>query len=260
MNYLQLNFKVDNTDFQQMLIAELAQIEFEGFEEQSEQLVAFIAQNLFDQQALTDILERYKALFVVDYVQVVVEKTNWNALWESNYEPIVVGDVCLIRAPFHEIVQKYRYELIIEPKMSFGTGHHDTTAMMVEQLLKLDVSNKTVMDMGCGTGILGIFASMLGAKTVVGIDNEVWAIENTKENCERNGIKNFEAILGTANEIEGSFDIFLANINKNIILNDLQAYVDATNLGGFLVCSGFLVRDIEDIVRPKVGRRNHALC
>jgi ribosomal protein L11 methyltransferase len=182
--------------------------------------------------------------FLIEYNQNEVPQTNWNAEWEKNFSPIQVDDLVSIRAPFHEN-PNLKYDIVIEPKMSFGTGHHETTHMMVQHLLQLDLENKKVLDMGCGTGILAIFAEMKGAKPLDAIDIDNWCYENSVENVTRNNCKNISVYEGDAALlVDKKYDVIIANINRNILLMDMKVYTNCLQEGGILLLSGFYEQDI----------------
>jgi ribosomal protein L11 methyltransferase len=192
-----------------------------------------------------------KKLCFDDFSIEILAPKNWNEEWEKNYfQPIVIGDQCLIKSSFHETPLKAKYEIIIDPKMSFGTGHHETTSMMVEYILTENLKEKTVMDMGTGTGILGILACMVGCKSLLGIDNDTWCYENAQENITLNKINNFEMRLGDAGLLKSyphQFDIFIANINRHILLADIRYYVESMKPDSTLLLSGFYEDDLADI-------------
>jgi ribosomal protein L11 methyltransferase len=185
--------------------------------------------------------------FSITYSINEIPAQNWNAVWESNFEPIVIAGRCYVRAPFHPTKPDYEYELVIEPKMSFGTAHHETTSMMIQLMLELDLNGNSLLDMGCGTGILAIMAHKKGAGDIVAIDNDEWAFENTKENMVKNKTV-IKAMLGDAKTIAGmKFDVVLANINRNILLNDIPTYAKSINEKGQLLLSGFYENDLAAI-------------
>lgn len=246
MNYLELEILVSNS-FAEILIAELAEIGYDTFEENPQGFKAYLPENLFDEKAIKSLKESYKAVFSFDYAFKKIPKQNWNSVWETSYQPILVEDKCYIRAHFHPPKKEIPFEIIITPKMSFGTGHHQTTELMIRQMFELNFENKSVLDMGCGTGILAILAAKMKAKKIVGIDIEDWAVENSIENAEKNQIQNIDFILGDGSKINGKFDIILANINKNIILQDFKRYDKALNPSGVLLLSGFFESDIPTI-------------
>lgn len=228
----------------EILIAELGYAGFESFVETEEGLTAYIQKEEWDK----DILETIQILksdeFKISYTFDEIEQTNWNAEWEKNFNPIVVDDLCAVRAPFHDAFNT-KYDIIIEPKMSFGTGHHETTHMMIQHILNNDFEGKSVLDMGCGTGVLAILAEMKGAKMVDAIDIDNWCYVNSLENVERNNCKNINVYEGDVNLLEGKkYDIVIANINRNILLNDLETYINTLNRDGNLFLSGFYESDI----------------
>jgi ribosomal protein L11 methyltransferase len=253
MQYLALHFKrtggsLDAQTSREILVAELGAIGFESFTEtENGGLSAYIqvedwADNMLDS---VQILSSDEVEFEIE--KEAIEQVNWNAEWEKNFEPIEVNGRVSIRAPFHED-RKLEYNIVIEPKMSFGTGHHETTHLMIEHLLEVDLLGKTVLDMGCGTGILAIFSEMRGAKDVEAIDIDAWCYENSLENAEKNGCVNVRVFHGDAGLLEGQkFDVIIANINRNILLNDMSSYVKSLNPEGILLLSGFYVEDIEKI-------------
>jgi ribosomal protein L11 methyltransferase len=251
MKYLRLDIRLEE-EFKEILMAELAEIGFEAFEDgEPSLLTAYVQEELYAASDTSALLERYRGHIFEIKGPISVEQQNWNAVWESQYEPVRIDDFCLIRAPFHPKESGYTHVLTIEPKMSFGTGHHATTTLMVKALRHLPVVGQKVMDMGCGTGILGILAARLGAAKVSGIDIDAWAVENSAENCERNHVS-MELFQGTVAKMKGTFDIILANINRNIIIDDLPAYAAALEVGGKLVCSGFYETDV-DIIRENAA-------
>lgn len=238
-------------DFTEILMAEVAEAGFDTFIETEKGFEAYVEGNQFDQSLLDEIQEKYKHVNPLLFFQDRIEKQNWNEEWEKNVEPIFVDDKCLVRAAFHKIEKKYPYEIIITPKMSFGTGHHQTTHLMLSRQMKMDHTGKRVMDAGCGTAILSIMASKLGAKEVEAFDIDGWSVENGNENAEVNGCKNIHIQLGKIDEVKlaGHFDIILANINKNILLAEMKAYASYLNAGGMLLLSGFYVHDLDDLRR-----------
>lgn len=230
----------------EILLAELAELPFESFEETDNGLKAYIQ----TPQIYEDMLDAVEILkneaFEISYAIEEIEQVNWNEEWEKNFDPIYVDEICCIRAPFHES-SGFKYEIVIEPKMSFGTGHHETTYMMVQHLLNMDLKDKRVLDMGCGTAILAILAEKMGAAEIVGIDIDRWCYENSIENCQRNACKNFEILEGDVqvlSQIHQPFDVIIANINRNILLEDMTHYVSKLKTGGVILFSGFYTEDI----------------
>ncbi|MDU8886005.1 50S ribosomal protein L11 methyltransferase [Yeosuana sp. MJ-SS3] len=231
----------------EILIAELGYAGFESFVETEEGVTAYIQKDDWNRSILNDIQILNSDEFQITYTIEDIEQTNWNQEWEKNFSPIVVDGICAVRAPFHEKFNT-KYEIIIEPKMSFGTGHHETTHMMIQHILKNDFTNKSVLDMGCGTGILAILAEKKGAKKVEAIDVDNWCYINSLENVERNNCKKITVQEGDASLLKNkNYDIIIANINRNILLNDLETYTKCLNKNGKLFLSGFYNSDISVI-------------
>lgn len=243
--YISYTFKIHPKEpATEILVAELGEIGFESFVENKEGLIAYIQQTDWNENILDDVFILNSNEFSISYEMEVIEQTNWNSEWEKNFNPIQVDNLVSIRAPFHEN-PNLKYDIVIEPKMSFGTGHHETTHMMVQHLLDLDLTNKKVLDMGCGTGILAIFAEMKGAKPIDAIDIDNWCYQNSVENVERNNCSNIDVYEGDASLlINKKYDVIIANINRNILLNDMQAYMNCLNDNGTLLLSGFYQEDI----------------
>jgi ribosomal protein L11 methyltransferase len=243
--YIEYNFKVEPVQpASDILIAELGEVQFESFVETEEGVQAYIKKEDWYPTILDDLQILSNPLFTIDYDYSEIEQENWNATWESNFNPIQVGQQCVIRAPFHE-KPEVDYDIVIEPKMSFGTGHHETTHMMLQHILDHDFTGKSVLDMGSGTGVLAILAAMKGAGTVDAIDIDNWCYLNAKENVERNNCSHIEVYEGTADLlVDQKYDIIIANINRNILLEDIPAYAKCLNKGGILFLSGFYVEDI----------------
>jgi ribosomal protein L11 methyltransferase len=236
----------------EIISAYLGDFGFEGTAE-DEAIKAYIAEGEKTMEEIKIIIDELieKQLCFEQYSIDIIKPKNWNEEWEKNYfQPILIGNECLIKSSFHKTDIQAKYEIIIDPKMSFGTGHHETTSMMAEYLLEIDLKDKVVMDMGTGTGILGILASMIGCKSVIGIDNDSWCYENAQENIEKNNIPNFEMILGDAGMLKSypnMFDVFIANINRHILLADIHHYVKTMKPGSVLLLSGFYLDDLADI-------------
>ena len=228
----------------EILIAELGLAGFESFVESDTGVTAYIQKNDWNEHILEDIQILKSKEFDIKYSFEDIKPTNWNFEWEKNFSPIVVDSICTIRAPFHEKPNS-EYDIIIEPKMSFGTGHHETTHMMIQHILKNDFKDKSVLDMGCGTGVLAILAEMKGAKPIDAVDYDNWCYLNSLENVERNNCKYISVIEGDASVLNGkTYDIIIANINRNILLKDMEIYVSCLNKGGMLFLSGFYKADI----------------
>ena len=231
----------------EILIAELGYAGFESFVETEDGVTAYIQKEECNENILDDIQILNSEEFQISYTFDEIAQTNWNAEWEKNFNPIVVDDLCAVRAPFHDKFDT-KYDIIIEPKMSFGTGHHETTHMMIQHILHHDFTNKTVLDMGCGTGVLAILAEMKGANKVDAIDIDNWCYINSLENVERNTCHKITVLEGDAKLLIGrSYDIIIANINRNILLNDLERYTASLNKNGVLFLSGFYESDMPKI-------------
>lgn len=248
MNYTELQLTV-SADYSDILMAELAGLGFESFVETDEGLNAYVLEPDFDEAAIQAIVDKYADQTAIAYQINSLEKKNWNEEWERNYQPIEVRGQIRVRASFHEPDSKFRYDIVINPKMSFGTGHHETTAMMLEHQLGVDAAGKTVLDVGSGTGILAILAALQGARRVVAFDIEEWAVENARENAELNGFPSIDVFQGTIHDVNQTekFDIVLANINRNVLLADIPVYVRLMKPGGTLLVSGFYEQDAPDI-------------
>ncbi|HEY9084158.1 MAG TPA: 50S ribosomal protein L11 methyltransferase [Vicingaceae bacterium] len=256
MNYIQFLAKVSPLVMgREILIAELAEIGFESFVDTEDGFEAYIQETDFDESNLEQISLLSNEEFKIDYTINKIAQQNWNEQWEKSFDPIFVDEKCMIRAPFHEKPADNVIDIIIEPKMSFGTGHHETTHLIVSRLLNVDLNDKAVLDMGCGTGILAILAKKRNCGKVLAIDNDEWAYTNSVENCERNNV-DIEVVLGDANQIKSNkFDVIIANINRNILLRDMYFYADALNINGLLLLSGFFSIDKEVLIEEanKIG-------
>lgn len=252
MDYSELVFTSDNQeDWQQdLLINDLAEIGFDTFEETSHGFKAYIASAALDLVEVEHILLKLPENFNVSYVVNKIAPQNWNAVWESNFEPIYISDRCYVRATFHEEKPSYEYEIIIDPKMAFGTGHHQTTSLMMTYLLDTNLDGKRVLDMGCGTGILAILAAKIGASEIIAIDYDPVCYASVKENIELNQISNIKVLCGSKETIPDEiYDVILANINRNILLDHLERYAESLKPNGFLFLSGFYDGDdLEQII------------
>jgi ribosomal protein L11 methyltransferase len=240
MKHIQLEI-IANQFQQEELIALLDEYNPSGFEQTDELLKAYFEEKDFAQEEIVKILQGYQ------YNRAELEEQNWNAVWEQHFQPVVVDDFCGVRAHFHQPILNVQHEIVITPKMSFGTGHHATTYMMMQQMRDIDFAGKSVFDFGTGTGILAILAEKLGAANVVGIDEDDWSIENATENFERNNCRNITVSL-TSNLPKEKFDIVLANINRNVILAYMEQLVNIVKVEGLVLFSGLLVADENDIV------------
>ncbi|TAE16740.1 MAG: 50S ribosomal protein L11 methyltransferase [Bacteroidetes bacterium] len=247
--YKQITIACSDNEMQETVIALLADIEYDGFEQQSAAVVAYIPTELFNEQVLTDMLAPLQLpIAVAD-----LEQKNWNEVWESNFQPITVGNFVAVRAHFHEAIPNVEHELVITPKMSFGTGHHATTYLMMQQMQNIDCKQKAVFDFGTGTGILAILAEKLGAKSVLATDNEDWTVENAQENAANN---HCQVITPQLLDVvpQQKFDIILANINRHVLLAFMPALAAALNPGGTILFSGILVED-EAIMRESITQQ-----
>lgn len=249
MSYIGYHFTVEPmVPGVEILIAELGEKAFESFEETAIGVSAYVQQDLWTEDILEDIFILQSDQFTITYRKEEIEQVNWNEEWEKNFDPIDVDGICYIRAPFHEKTEA-QYDIVIEPKMSFGTGHHETTYMMVRQILTNDMQDKVVLDMGCGTAILAILAAMRGAKHVDAIDIDNWCYLNSIENAERNACANVEVFEGDASILvqEPKYDVVLANINRNILLNDMDHYIKTMKENAEIYFSGFYTEDVASI-------------
>lgn len=249
MNYTQISFKLspDTQENREILVAMLSDFAFESFDESEDQVMGYIPGETVNMVEIEDTATLLP--FSVQVGKEVIPDKNWNEVWEKNYfKPLLIGNRCLVRAPFHTEFEPAEFELVIEPKMAFGTGNHETTTLVAEQILNMDMNGKTVLDMGCGTGILGMLASLKGAKKVTAIDIDTWSFESTVENARLNQIQNLEAKLGDASLLGNEkYEIIFANIHKNVIINDLPLYEKVLLPRGKIYLSGFYTHDMPDI-------------
>jgi len=244
MDYIKITFADLQPEQKEILIAQLSDAGYEGFEEKDTSLDAFIKSKNFDTIILKEISFKYQT----PYTKEKIAETNWNQVWESNFEPVIVHDYVAIRADFHTPITNTKFEIVITPKMSFGTGHHATTYMMIELMKEIDLNGRSVIDFGSGTGILAILAEKEGEKNIDAIDNDDWSIANAGENFEKNYCTkiNLRKASNAASEIK--FDIILANINKNVIIENLALLSEQLNNGGQILLSGLLKEDKDEIL------------
>lgn len=246
MNYIQLQCSIADAGIKEIIIALLEQESFEGFEETEDGLLAYIPEPEFKKEDIDALFEP----FGINYTIQTIAPKNWNEEWEKNFEPVVVEGFCTVRADFHEKNADTPYDIIITPKMSFGTGHHATTRLMMQQMQDIDFRGKSVFDFGTGTGILAILSEMLGAVDVVAIDNDEWAYENSKENLQRNNTGYIEVSQGSITDIAArQFDVILANINRHILLEYMSHMYALLKPGGIILMSGLLTEDVQ-VVKP----------
>jgi ribosomal protein L11 methyltransferase len=263
MNYIEVNFKLNPVQpYAEILTAELSDLPFDSFVETETGLLAYIPLKNFNLKELNSLEFIQQKIADVSFTIKEIETENWNEKWESNFPPVYVNEKCIIRAPFHEKQEAFVYDILVSPKMAFGTGHHQTTAQVANRLFSIDLKNKSLLDMGCGTAILAIIAQKLGANPITAIDIDEWATENAKENCTLNQCLNIEILTGDASLLPGKkFDVIIANINRNILLQDMKQYATCLNTNGVLLLSGFYEEDIPALLEEaeKYGlKENHS--
>jgi ribosomal protein L11 methyltransferase len=249
MDYLQVNLTCLE-EFREILIAELAEIGFDSFLETDTGVEAFVQEDLLDRDAFAQLIEQYRLPAQLSVTEGILPKVNWNEEWEKNYDPIYVDDLVYVRASFHGPQEGFRHEIVINPKMSFGTGHHATTHQLLSMQGTIEHQGKRVLDVGSGTGILAIMAQLLGASAVEAFDIDEWCVDNGNENFDLNGLS-ARMGLGTIRQVQpqGTFDIVLANINKNVLLDEMAIYASLLPVGGLLLLSGFYSEDTEDLLQ-----------
>lgn len=255
MDYIEIHVKITplNTVVNDLLAVELAEIGFESFSECEDGMLAYVSTAMYDENAVRKHIPSEMFGSSLEFSGKDIPGQNWNEVWEKNYfRPIVIGTDCVIHSSFHTDIPAAKFDILIDPKMAFGTGHHETTSLMLEALLKLDVQGRSFLDMGCGTAVLAILASMKGAVNVLGIDIDQWAINNALENIQLNDSPAIEILTGGAELLEftAPFDVIFANINRNILLADMAAYTAKMDKGSLLFMSGFYESDLP-IIREK---------
>lgn len=257
MDYLEvICFMGEEDPVREIVMSDLADCGFESFMDEADRLLAYVPRNLYDEVAMHKVLEQYNVRFEKRWVVA----QNWNALWEKNYGSVTIDGKCTVRAPFHEKPDHQGYDIIIEPRMSFGTAHHETTSSIISMILEEPLEGKSLLDMGCGTGVLAILSAMRGATPVDAIDNDEWAYNNSVDNVQKNNVPQINVSLGEADLLKGKdYDVIIANINRNILLNDMHAYIDALNNNGVLLMSGFYVEDIP-VIRDKAESLGMHYC
>ena len=252
MHYIELtcNLITETQDLlSAYLITGLGEIGFESFDEEDKLIKAYIPENFYSQSKLEEfIMEIPEEFGKLNWQIEKIEQQNWNAEWEKHFNPVLIYNTVLIRASFHKNLPEYPFEILIDPKMSFGTGHHSTTALMIKTMLSIDFSGKRVLDMGCGTGVLAILAKKQGAAEVTAVDIDEWAVSNAAENFQLNNINDYTLLHGGAELLAGKeFDIILANINRNILVNDMISYAKSLKPGGIILISGIYHNDLDTV-------------
>lgn len=254
MNYQEYNFTIQSTeDFHQdLLINSLSGIGFDTFEDMENGFKAYIPEGKAIEDQIGEIASLYSEMFTFSFEVKSIPHQNWNEVWESNFQPLRINDRCYIRATFHEPRPEFEFEIVIDPKMAFGTGHHQTTALMMKLMMETDFRNKKVLDMGCGTGILAILASYLNADEITAIDYDQICFDSTLENASLNKVNNILPLCGSKEVIPGTkFDIILANINRNILMDQIERYTEVLSPGGTIFFSGFYEDTDLDIITTK---------
>lgn len=250
MEYIEIRIDNLTPEVKDLLVFYLGENGFDSFTEDGEDLLAYIPSKWYNYDQVNEICGKQKASFR----ETLIPDQNWNQEWEKNFEPVVISGRCLVRAPFHPAGHDVEYDIVIMPKMSFGTAHHETTSGVISLMLDLDLAGKRILDMGCGTGVLAILAEKKGAREIVAIDNDEWAFENSVENVARNNCSKISVIIGGAEKIAGKFDVVIANINRNILLGQMKDYGECTSPGSLLVLSGFYEDDLPAIKESAAGK------
>lgn len=261
MDYFEFTFSINPViPGRDILIANLSELSFDSFVESENGVQAFVKENLLQENEISKTIDFIKnSGFEISFEKQLLKDQNWNAIWESSFDPVIISNQCIIRAAFHVPAINFKYDIIIEPKMSFGTGHHETTTLMIEQLLKMELQDMDVLDMGCGTSVLAILAAKRNAKTIMAIDNDEWAYNNSLENIKKNNCNNIVVSLGDAASLEGKiFDVIIANINRNILLRDLKFYNSSLRNDGKILLSGFFEDDIS-YLQEECNKQNLAI-
>lgn len=252
MDYIEVEFKLTPFNpWNEVFVVYLSELEFESFQEESPILRAYVSEEKFDVEAFDKLIQDFKSREDVVFSFQInrIPQQNWNAVWESQFDPVEIENKLQIIAPFHERKYFQGQTIVIEPKMSFGTGHHQTTFLMCKSMFDIEFKNKVVLDMGSGTGVLAILAEKLGAEKVAAFDIEPWSVENCKENAFKNNCTKISSFIGDIEQVKGEFDVILANINKNVLKNQIPFYSKLLSSRGLLFLSGFFVSDENEITR-----------
>ena len=250
MNYIEVNITINPLKpWHDLISSDLGGIHYESFIQTESGIKAFVKVEEYSENDLSLLLKEYSENCETNFKVKEIESINWNEEWEKNFSPIVVNDKCIVRATFHNLDRKYDYDIVINPKMSFGTGHHATTNLMIEQMLKLDIKNKSVLDMGCGTSVLGILASKKAAKAVFAVDYDEWSVNNSIENVKLNNVDNIAVKQGSEEQLKGGhFNLILANINLNVLLAQIETYYQILEPEGSILLSGVLEKDLNKLL------------
>jgi len=244
-DYFEFRFTRIPEEMKEILMAELSELGFESFQEEQDFISGYIPVSLYKKTRILSYLAKRCESYSLTYEKIRIQEENWNAIWEANFTPVLLQGKCLIRAPFHDPIPDMEYDIVIEPRMSFGTGHHETTSLMLEMLMKEDVKGKRVLDIGCGTGVLAILAFKMGAVSVEAVDMDEWAFQNASDNVRKNNASSVTVIHGDVRNIPShEYDVILANINRNVLLEDIPAYSQHLPYSGILMVSGFYLEDL----------------
>ena len=260
-NYIVLDVSCSR-ELSDILIAEFSQLEFDSFIENDNGFQCSVNDKKFNEISFLQILNVYRTKEPITYTKTVIINKDWNREWEKNFNPIAIEDKVLIRAPFHQNSLKYAYEILIQPKMSFGTGHHETTYLMIQAMLNINFENKRILDVGCGTGILSIMGEKSGASQILGIDIDDWAIINAQENVKMNNCSKIIIKGSTVNDLAnpGVFNIILANINRNVLLEEIPLYSAILTKNGILILSGYYIEDEPTIEKTAIENNCTKVC
>lgn len=251
MDYNEFRLSGISEGMREILMAELLELGFESFMEEKDGILGYIPVDGYKEDSVLSYLRKMSQMTGLTWEIKKVNAENWNALWESQYQPVLVEEKCLVRAPFHDPLPGVAYDIVIEPKMSFGTAHHETTALMIGMIMNEEVKGKNVLDMGCGTGVLAILAFKMGAESVDAIDNDEWAFQNAKENILKNNAPTISVIQGDIRSVPvREYDLILANINRNVLADDIPVYAQHLSPSGTMLVSGFYLDDL-----PLISRR-----